>query len=112
MEREFVESPTFTRLWSEAGLSSENLRELENIILQNPKVGDVIQGTNGLRKMRFKLQFTGKSGGIRVCYLDLEEEEVVFLFYLFRKADQENLTKEQRNTFSKIVTRIKAEFKE
>ena len=112
MEREFVESPTFTRLWSEARLSSENLRELENIILQNPKVGDVIQGTNGLRKMRFKLQFTGKSGGIRVCYLDLEEEEVVFLFYLFRKADQENLTKEQRNTFSKIVTRIKAEFKE
>lgn len=112
MKREFVENPTFTKLWEAYGLSVEDLRELENVLLQNPKIGDVMQGTNGLRKFRFALRHSGKSNGARVCYLDLEEEEVIFLFYIFKKKDQENLTKEQRNRAAKIISMIKDEFKE
>ncbi len=36
------------------------LREIENLILANPKVGDVITGTGGVRKMRIADSFRGK----------------------------------------------------
>ena len=32
-----------------------------------PECGDVISGTGGLRKMRFVIKGSGKSGGGRVC---------------------------------------------
>lgn len=41
----------FTRKWAELGLTDDILRNLENELLENPKAGDVIQGTGGLRKM-------------------------------------------------------------
>lgn len=40
--RTFIETPTFTRKWIAYGLTDEDLRTLENILLKNPKMGDVI----------------------------------------------------------------------
>ncbi len=51
MKRTFIEVPIFTNRWKELGLTDENLRELENALLRNPKTGDTIQGTGGIRKM-------------------------------------------------------------
>ena len=65
MNRTFIEVPQFTKKWKELGLSDESLRELENILLKNPKAGDTIQGTGGLRKIRIPLENTGKRGGGR-----------------------------------------------
>ena len=42
MKRTFIEVPTFTRKWKELGVADENLRELENILLDNPKAGNAI----------------------------------------------------------------------
>ena len=47
--------PTFVKKWRELGLTDENLRELQNILLENPKAGNVIQGTGGLRKIRIPM---------------------------------------------------------
>ena len=52
------------------GLDDDNLRNLENEIIKNPKIGKVIQGTGGLRKMRYALENTDKSSGSRVLYVD------------------------------------------
>lgn len=71
MNRTFIEVPTFTKKWKELGLTDENLRELENILLENSKAGDAIQGTGGLRKIRISLDNKGKRGG-RVIYVDIE----------------------------------------
>lgn len=51
MKRTFIEVPIFTNRWKELGLTDEDLRELENVLLRNPKAGDTIQGTGGIRKM-------------------------------------------------------------
>lgn len=51
MNRTFIEVPTFTKKWKELGLTDENLRDLENILLENPKSGNAIQGTGGIRKI-------------------------------------------------------------
>ena len=58
MNRTFIEVPQFTKKWKELGLSDESLRELENILLKNPKAGDTVQGTGGLRKIRIPLENT------------------------------------------------------
>lgn len=72
-------------------------------MLQNPKVGDVIRGTGRLRKMRFAFEHRGKSGSTRICYVDFEVKEVIYLLAVFAKNEQENLTKEERNILKKKI---------
>lgn len=71
MNRTFIEVPLFTRKWKELGLTDENLRDLENILLENPKSGDIIQGTGGIRKIRIPVENKGKRGGGRAIYVDI-----------------------------------------
>ena len=69
----FVQPTTFLREWKRLGFTDEDLRRMEYQLLQNPKMGDVIQGTGRLRKMRFSYEHRGKSGSVRVCYVDFEQ---------------------------------------
>lgn len=54
MTRTFIEVPTFVRKWQELGLNDNDLRELQNVLLENPKAGAAIQGTGGMRKRHLK----------------------------------------------------------
>ena len=51
MTRTFVEVPMFTKKWHSLGLTDNNLKDLQNELLKNPKAGDVIKGTGGLREL-------------------------------------------------------------
>ena len=66
-------------------MTDEGLRELENVLLRNPKAGDTIQGTGGIRKIRIPMDNTGKRGGGRVIYVDIEVKEIIYGNYLFVK---------------------------
>lgn len=50
---------------------------MENILLEDPKAGDAIKGTGGLRKLRVPMESKGKGkrGGARVLYVDIELKE-------------------------------------
>ena len=61
------------------GLSDGDLKILEEILLTNPRLGDVIEGTGGARKMRIQMENRGKSGGARVIYVDVFEKEKLYL---------------------------------
>ena len=56
MTRTFIEVPIFTKKWKELGFTDENLRELQKVLLDDPKAGDAIQGTGGLRKIRIPME--------------------------------------------------------
>ena len=75
--RTVIETPTFQKqtekLWSEA----ERLAFID-WIAENPLVGAVIPGS-------------GKSGGARVIYFNLTEQEVVLLVAVYAKADRANM---------------------
>lgn len=43
---------------------------LENALLEDPKAGSVIKGTGGARKFRFAFEDQGKSGSVRIIYVD------------------------------------------
>lgn len=65
----FVELPAFERLRNEY-LDDQSFRALQNALMDDPSAGDVIQGTGGLRKLRWtdKRRGKGKRGGLRVIY--------------------------------------------
>ena len=107
--RTFIEVPLFSKRWKEIGLGDEELRILQIMLLKDPQSGPIMEGTGGIRKVRFPLENKGKSGSVRVCYTDFKEYEVIYLITAFTKDEQDNLTKEERNVLKKLVKSLKEE---
>lgn len=103
MTRVFVELPSFRSDWKSMGLTSADLLRLQEELLTNPAVGKVMQGTGGVRKMRFSFENRGKSGSLRVIYVDFEVWKKVFLLTAYPKNEKDNLTKAERNELKKLV---------
>ncbi len=109
MNRTFIEVPMFTKKWKELGLSDENLRNLENILLDNPKAGDTIQGTGGLRKIRIPMEYIGKRGGGRVLYVDVELKETIYFVNVYSKGEKDDLTEDEKKAFKAVIKLLKEE---
>ena len=103
LSRIFVELPSFIARWKSLGLTADDLLRLEIDLLSDPKIGAVMQGTGGVRKVRFAFENRGKSGSIRVIYIDFEVYEKIFLLTAYAKADQSSLTKKERNALKGLV---------
>ncbi|MCL2016950.1 MAG: type II toxin-antitoxin system RelE/ParE family toxin [Defluviitaleaceae bacterium] len=72
------------------------------MIQKDPTAHPVIKGTGGVRKMRFSLSNTGKSGGIRVIYSDFPERGKVLLIKVYSKHEQEDLTESEIKTIKRL----------
>ncbi len=70
-----------------------------------------MQGTGGVRKMRFAFEHRGKSGGVRVIYIDFEVYEKIYLLTAYTKNEKENLTKEERNEIRRLVAILEEQLK-
>lgn len=111
MTRIFVELPTFRAVWKELGLTDRDLRRLQEDLLANPKAGNVMQGTGGIRKMRFAFENRGKSGSIRVIYVDFETCGKLYLLTAYPKNVKDNLSKAERNDLKQLVEILEHELK-
>ena len=94
---------------SPVSFTDDELSQLQQTLLENPKAGDVMKGTGGLRKIRFAFPGSGKSGSVRVCYIDIEGVMEIHFIDVFAKNEKENLSKAERNAIKVIVEQIKAE---
>lgn len=103
MSREFVKLPSFLSKWEEIGLNDDDMRDLENKLLENPKIGPVMPGTGKVRKMRFAFKNRSKSRSARVIYVDFEVYEKIYLVDVYAKADQESLSRAERNELKELV---------
>lgn len=103
MKRSFVELPIFKSRWEALGLNEEDLLRLQIELLADPKAGDVMQGTGGVRKMRFAFEHRGKSGGVRVIYVDFEVYEKIYLLTAYTKNEKDNLTKKERSEIKQLI---------
>lgn len=97
----FYETGIFTARIVEL-LSDESYRQLQNFLAGDPEGGDLIPGTHGLRKIRWKAPGRGKRGGIRVIYYLVTGSEI-FMIYAYAKNEQENLTAEQTRKLRLLV---------
>ena len=80
----FLETPIFTKRVVEI-LSDEELRAVQNQLLDNPEAGVVIGGSGGLRKLRVALKGRGKRGGARMVYYRITERQQIFLLLIYTK---------------------------
>ena len=55
MTRTFIEVPLFSKRWKEIGLGEDELRALQIMLLKDPVSGPIMEGTGGIRKVRFPL---------------------------------------------------------
>jgi hypothetical protein len=109
LKRQFIYSRKFDREWAAQGLTDDEQQGLEKFLLENPEIGDIMEGTGGLRKVRWRLPERGKSGSVRVLYVDFEHTQIICLVDLFAKNEKENLTKAERNEIKKTVMALKEE---
>jgi hypothetical protein len=66
---EFLETPFFTRAITQL-LHDSEYAALQGALIIDPEAGELIQGSGGLRKIRWQQSRRGKGkrGGIRVIY--------------------------------------------
>lgn len=97
-----VELPEFQRRAS--GLvNDEEKASIINYLAFHPHSGDLMQGTGGIRKLRWAARGKGKSGGVRVVYYYHNEGIPLFLLTLFGKGEKANLSKAERNELGKLT---------
>ena len=109
MTRLFVELPSFRAEWKAMGLTDDDLLRLQQELLANPSAGSTIQSTGGVKKMRFAFEHGGKSGGVRVIYIDFIVYEKLYLLTAYPKSEKDNLSKAERNALKKLVELLERE---
>ena len=77
-----IETRIFTRRIKEL-MSDDEYRALQETLVNRPGMGDIVQGTGGLRKVRWKQEGHGKSGGVRVIYYWMEQ---LYMLYVYPKS--------------------------
>ena len=107
---EFFETPPFTRHVSDY-LTDDEYRELQTKLAKNPELGDVIPGTGGFRKLRWRDPRRGKGrrGGLRIIYYHFPTEAQLWLMTLYDKDEAADLTpKEKKALKVAIETELQA----
>lgn len=109
MKAVFIELPAFERLRDDY-LGDDSFRQMQSLLMANPEAGDVIEGTGGLRKLRFAdaRRAKGKRGGLRVIYYYWHGGPEFWLFTLYDKDEMSDLTPKQR---ALLKERVKSELK-
>ncbi len=85
----FLESPAFERVRA-VYLDDDEYAELQQFMMQNPEAGNIVRGSGGVRKLRWRREGAGKRGGLRVIYFVRYQPHEFWMLALYAKARQEN----------------------
>ena len=85
-------------------LGESERKDVIDYLSGHPKAGDLMEGTGGIRKLRWSRGNKGKSGGVRVIYYYHDERIPLCLLTIFGKNERANLSKTDRNALSKLVS--------
>lgn len=96
------ETRLFTQIIQEV-MADDEYRALQEVLVDNPKLGDVIRGSGGLRKVRWKVPGKGKRGGLRVIYYYFEQDEQLYMIFAYKKNEQSDLTVTQIKMLKKVI---------
>lgn len=97
-----AETPEYIRR-AEKLLADDERRDVLNYLAAHPKAGDLMEGTEGVRKLRWSRGGRGKSGGVRVIYYFHDEAMPLYLLTMFAKNERANLSKAERNQLSELA---------
>jgi hypothetical protein len=109
MEWLFIETPFFMKRRETYFGTDENFRLFQEVLTEEPAKGDLLQGGAGLRKIRYgeQLKGKGKSGGLRVIYLQVPQTHEIYLLHVYLKGAKDNLTREETAAMAAMARQIK-----
>lgn len=87
----FIETKLFSRLADEY-LSDDELSRLQHHLSENPKAGDIIRESGGVRKLRRSTAGRGKRGGLRIIYYLRSKQGEIWLLTLYAKNVAESIS--------------------
>jgi mRNA-degrading endonuclease RelE of RelBE toxin-antitoxin system len=96
------ETPIFTKQ-ADKLLDAESYRLLQLRLVHDPEAGALIQGTGGLRKMRWQGSGRGKRGGVRVIYYWATNQGEILMLLMYPKSERDDLTPDQRKVLAALV---------
>ena len=85
-----VETSLFQKQWP-AYWTEDERGEFAAELAATPEAGVVIKESGGIRKIRWKRNGTGKSGGVRVIYFTRNEAEETVLLLIYAKSEIDNI---------------------
>jgi hypothetical protein len=102
-----LELPGYRRRADEL-LTTEEQTAIVDLIAFDPTCGDVIPGTEGLRKVRGG---SGKRGGARVIYYFYNPDYPVLLLALYAKNEKADVSARDKKKFVALVKEIAAQWR-
>jgi len=87
-------------------LTATERADVVSYLAAHPKAGDLIEGTGGVRKLRWARAGMGKSGGLRIIYYVHSKAMPLYLLTVFAKNERANLTKAERNDLAGLVAML------
>ena len=97
-----LETSAFTRQVRQA-LTDDAYRYLQLELVENPDAGVLIQGSGGLRKLRWPFAGRGKRGGLRIIYYWAVARDQLLMLFLYRKTEREDLAPEQLRRLKAVI---------
>jgi hypothetical protein len=84
-------------------LTLESIEALFDYVENHPESGDLISGTGGIRKLRWKTgkDNKGKSGGVRVLYHH-SKNTLILMIAVYAKSEKENITQFEKNELRNV----------
>ena len=98
----FIETSIFTKQIREL-VTDEEYRQFQQDLLIQPDKGDLIKNGGGIRKVRCAQGNKGKSGGIRVIYYWVTEDDQIFFLVAYPKSVKDNLTDKETSILRQLV---------
>jgi mRNA-degrading endonuclease RelE of RelBE toxin-antitoxin system len=97
-----VETPIFTKQVL-ALLDEDDYRKFQIELVIRPASGDIIPGTGGLRKIRWKGSGRGKRGGTRIIYYWFKSKDTLLMLLIYPKNVWDDLSKKQLKVLKALV---------
>lgn len=86
----FVEAPLFSKHVHDY-LSDEEYADFQLYLAGNPDTGDIVQGSGGIRKVRWQRRGHGKSSGVRIMYFVRTPASEIWLLLIYAKSATDNI---------------------
>ena len=97
---------------AEKHLLPDEQKAIIDYLALHPESGRLIQGTGGIRKLRWGKSGTGKSGGVRIIYYYYNCNIPLFLLTLFSKTEKANISRSERNDLKKLTYALQEQYGE
>lgn len=97
-----VETAVFRR-FAEGLIGEDGIAALIDFLAYRPEAGDLIEGTGGIRKVRWRVPGKGKRGGARAIYYYHSLAVPLLLLTIYGKSAQADMTHEEKRRMVRLT---------